>query len=394
MKDASCGLLKALGSKISDRPISFTMRVEDLPLCMELVTGAAVSVISMDDYKALFSSKVLTPTSLVLRTYTGEVVKPCGVIKVSVDHNGCHSQLPLHVLQQTGLPLIGRDWLRNIRLDWQSLNSVKPDTTRDIQRLLHKYQDVFSESLGQITEEEASLFLKEGTTPRFMKARTVPLALRPAVEKEIKKLVEMGIWKPVDTSEYGTPIVPVVKKDCTVRLCGDYKVTLNPYSNVDNYPLPRVDEVLSALACGQFYSKIDLSRAYQQVLMSPTSRRYLTVNTHKGLFEVNRLPFGIASAPALFQRIMDNLLKGLDGVICYLDDILITGRTEADHLKNLENLLERLRLRGVRIKKDNCEFLKREVRFLGHIIGANGVSTDPRKVQAILEAPRPEYRKQ
>ncbi|XP_064476257.1 uncharacterized protein K02A2.6-like [Ornithodoros turicata] len=155
-----------------------------------------------------------------------------------------------------------------------------------------------------------------------------------------------------------------------------------------------VDEMLSALAGGKLFSKIDLSRAYLQVLMSAASRKYLTVNTHKGLFEVNRLPFGVASAPALFQRIMDTMLKGLDGVVCYLDDILVTGRTEAEHMENLESVLKCLSSRGVRVKKEKCEFLKSELQFLGHVIGMNGISTAPEKVQAILEAPAPSDRKQ
>lgn len=142
------------------------------------------------------------------------------------------------------------------------------------------------------------------------------------------------------------------------------------------------------------FSKIDLSRAYQQVVMVKDSREHLTLNTHKGLFAVNRLAFGVASAPAIFQKVMDNMLKGLKGVICYLDDILVMGQNEREHLDNLDSLLSRLQERGVRIKTEKCEFLKPELQFLGHVISKRGISATPEKVKAVLEAPVPINKKQ
>lgn len=122
-------------------------------------------------------------------------------------------------------------------------------------------------------------------------------------------------------------------------MCGDYKTTVNPCLEVDRYPLLRIDDLLAALAGGEEFSKIDPSRAYQQVVLAENSRKHLTLNTHKGLYAMNRLPFGIASAPSIFQMIMDNMLKGFQGVSCYLDDILVTGKSKDEHLRNLEAVL-------------------------------------------------------
>ncbi|XP_064470249.1 uncharacterized protein K02A2.6-like [Ornithodoros turicata] len=376
-----------------DEPISFTVNVQNVPLNMELDTGAAVSVISQQDYQSCFPELQLCPTSVTLRTYTGQCVRPKGVINVEVQHHGQKCCLPLYVLTQQGPPLIGRNWLRDLRLDWSTLHYMRQDG-KGLADLLEKYAQIFTDELGEIQGEQATLILKEGAVPKFMKARSIPFALKPAVEKELEKLEKLGVIESVTSSRYASPIVPVVKTDGSIRLCGDYKASLNPCLETEVYPLPKIDEMLAALAGGKRFSKIDLSQAYQQVVVDEQSSQYLTLNTHKGLYRVKRLAFGISSAPSIFQRVMDNMLKDLEGVICYLDDILVTGSNEKDHLQNLERVLQRLDERGVRIKRKKCDFFKQELRFLGHVISDRGISTAPDKVNAILYAPAPKDKKQ
>ena len=105
--------------------------------------------------------------------------------------------------------------------------------------------------------------------------------------------------------------MPVLKKDGGIRICGDYKLTVNRAAKVDTYPLPRIEDLFTSLAGGKTFSKLDLAHAYQQVLLDETARKYVTINTQKGLFQYTRLPFGVSSAPAIFQRTMDNLLQGI-----------------------------------------------------------------------------------
>lgn len=152
-----------------------------------------------------------------------------------------------------------------------------------------------------------------------------------------------------------------------MRICGDFKVTVNPVLHIEHYPLPRIEDLFASLAGGQCFSKLDLSHAYLQMRVEEESRKFLTISTQKGLFQYNRLPFGIASAPAIFQRAMDQILQGLPNVHCYLDDILVTGRTEAEHLENLDAVLGRLEQFGLHAEKGKCDFFKESLEYLGHI---------------------------
>ena len=161
--------------------------------------------------------------------------------------------------------------------------------------------------------------------------------------------------EPIQFSQWATPIVPVVKQDGIVHFCGDYKATVNRALKSEVYPLPRIEELFAAMAGWKQFSKMDLSHAYQQlrsyIVLEEESQKLVTITTHKGLFKYNRLPFGISTAPAVFQRVMENLLQGLKYVAVYLDDILVTGRSRAEHLGTLEEVLKQLEKAGMRLKK-------------------------------------------
>ena len=162
-----------------------------------------------------------------------------------------------------------------------------------------------------------------------------------------------------------------MKRDGNIRLCGDYKVTVNQSLTPDSYPLPRLEDIFAALQNGKLFTKLDLSQAYQQLPLDEDSKKFTTINTHKGLFQYNRLPFGISTAPSIFQRLMENLLRDLPNVCVYIDDILISGKNEADHLHNLEQVLARLTSAGITLKHSKCIFATTSVEYLGHIIDSN-----------------------
>lgn len=173
----------------------------------------------------------------------------------------------------------------------------------------------------------------------------------------------------VEHSEWGTPIVPVLKADGSVKIFGDYKITVNPaLAPVDIYQLPRIGYLFAELQGGQYFSKTDLSQAYQQILVDSDTQKVLIISTHKGLFTYTRLLFGTRTAPSIFQKIIENLLRGISGVIAFILDILVTGCTNEEHLNRLESVFQKLLENGFHVNKQKCKFFQNQIEYLGHVI--------------------------
>ena len=131
---------------------------------------------------------------------------------------------------------------------------------------------------------EAKITIDPTVSPKFCRARTVPHALKPKVEVELKRLQQTGIIEPIKHSDWAAPIVPVVKKDVSVRICADYRLTVNQAAKPDTCPLPRVDDIFASLSDGKTFSKLDLANAYHQVPLESQSKQLVTINTHRGLY--------------------------------------------------------------------------------------------------------------
>ena len=295
--------------------------LNDVPVTMELDTGAAVSVINestFDSIRQVPGDSPLYPAKSKLKSYTGQEIQVQGTTQLRVRYKDKHLSLSIHVVSGNGPNLLGRDWLTSLEVNLQNLNSIS--STSPLQQLLASHPTVFGEDLGCYNGPPVKLAVNKDAQPTFYKARPVPFALRSKVEDELTRLQSQGIISPVKHSVWAAPIVPVLKNSGRVRLCEDYKLTINKASPTETYPLPVVDELFANLSGGKYFSKLDLSNAYLQFPLDDASKQYVTINTHKGLFQFNRLPFGVASAPAIFQRHMEMLLQGLPNVSVYIDD--------------------------------------------------------------------------
>ena len=325
-------------------------------------------------------------TKIKLKAYNGVRIPVCGEVHLPVVYEQQELVLPLIVVDGDGPPLLGRNWLEQLKLNWNSIFHVnKADTLSDV---LNRHKNVFDKRLGTIKGFKADIKLQDSAKPVFCKARPVPYALRQKVEEELDRLESLGVVKKVERSDWASPIVCMPKKDGSIRICGDFKVSVNQVLLDNPYPLPDTEDIFATLGSGTVFSKIDLSNAYQQMELNPESQHYLTVNTHKGLYAYQRLTYGIASAPALFQSTMDQILQGMDNVRCRIDDILI--RTEPlEHLQVLDEVLTRLEKHGILAKWSKCEFMVPSVEFLGYRVDGEGRHPTDEKIAAISEALSP-----
>ena len=378
-------------SKSASEPMSVIVQVNQRELTMEVDTGASVSLISEATYKQLWQDNCpkLNRTTVKLRTYSGEMLVVLGSITVDINYRSQEAQLPLLVVAGNGPSLLGKNWLQKIRLNWTELLHKVENEESALEEILLKHSEVFKEGLGLVKGYSAQIHVDPKSPPKFHKARPVAYSLRERVNDDLDRLQREGIIEPVEFSEWAAPIVPVVKANGSIRICGDYKTTVNAASKLDKYPLPRIDDLFSQLEGGKMFSKLDLSSAFQQIPLDEESKKFTTINTSKGLFQYTRLPFGISSAPSIFQRFMDSVLSGLHGVASYIDDIVVTGKTHQEHLQNLDSVLTRLERAGLRLNRTKSTFMLPNIQYLGHVISAEGIKPSQGKVSALLEAPAP-----
>ena len=290
----------------SPTPINVQVLVNGRQLTMEVDTGAAISIISEETRKTLFADQKLREASLVLKTYTGEPMQVVGQLNVRVKYGTQEAKLVLVVVGASNGPsLFGRNWLKYLSLDWSTIAAVQTARPTALDTLMKRHQQLFADELGTVEPYKATLQVQPDATPRFFKPRQVPFAIKAAIGEELDRLEQQGIIEKVSHSEWAAPIVAVPTG--RFHICGDYKVTVNQALLVEQYPLLKPEDLFATLAGGKVFSKLDLSQAYLQVQLDEKSTPYVTINTHQGLYRHTRLPFGIASAPALFQKMMDTV---------------------------------------------------------------------------------------
>ena len=372
----------------SGSPAIRNLEVNNVIIDFQIDTGAACTVINHHDFKKHFPNLQLEASPATLQTYSGQGIGVLGQIKVYVKYCDSEFELPLIVAEGCAPPLLGRNWLGVINPNWVEVLTLASESV-GINSLLDKYESVFNNDAGCLKDHKVKLHVNSNNPPKYMKARQPPYALRDQIQAELNRLENSGVIEKVQFSDWATPIVPILKKDNTIRICGDYKVTVNKIINQDEHPIPKLEDLTAKLAGGVKFSSIDFSHAYTQLQLDDESKDFTTINTHCGLFRYLRCPFGISSMPQIFQRTIEQVFKDIPYCAIYFDNMVISGANDEEHLNNLNSVFDIIHKKGLTIKREKCEFLKEKVEFLGHVLSAKGLQPLPQRIDAIKNAPEP-----
>ena len=366
------------------KPINKDVIINNFPVSMILDTGSSKSIMSYREFSKFNPKPTLNKTNIELLLYGNIKLDVQGVAEVTVNVDSKIQKLKLYVVKENGPNLLGRDWIEALNLNASVYAII--DNTKDI---LSEFPDLFANKLGKFNKYPVKLDIDPNIKPVFCKARPLPYIMKDKVNLAIDKMLKDEIIVPVNYAEWAAPVVPVLKPDNSVRLCGDYRLTVNKAAIIDKYPLPKIDELISSLNNCKVFSKLDMSQAYLQLCLDEDSKPLTTINTHRGLFQFNRLCFGVSSAPGIFQRVMENLLRDIPGVVCYLDDCVVAGLNREEHDSRLRMVFERFQEAGLKLRKEKCKLFTNKISYLGYILDSNGVHPNPDKVKAISEAPVP-----
>ena len=337
-------------------------------------TGADVTVMSHASYQSLGTR--LMPSNIKMKSASGPLT--ClGYFNAHVKRAGRQHTLQVYVVEELDVNLLGRD------------DAVQLQLVKRLDRVLK------ADSVGKLECLPVKIHLKEDAHPYSVHtARRVALPLLPAVKKELNRMLEDDVIEKVtEPSEWCAPLVPVVKnkggkEEPEVRLCIDFK-KLNRAIKRERYVMPTCEELLAKLSGNKVFSLLDAAAGFWQLPLEEDSRRLTTFITPFGRFRMKRLPFGIATAPEIFQERMEDLLQGCDGTVCYMDDILVFGKTAEEHNENLKRVLKRLQERGLMLNEAKCKCNQSRVRYLGFVVSEDGIRIDPDKISAIQELKPP-----
>lgn len=273
-----------------------------------------------------------------------------------------------------------------------SSNSViaHPETTSDSKSVIHQYEEkgIF-EGVGVVQDFTYKIDIDPTVRPVACAPRRLPPAVIPQVEEVTEKLLADGIIRKVEkATSWCSPIVVARKSDNSIRLCTDLR-NLNRAVLRPLYQIPSIDDVLSKVSGCRIFSKLDCNSAFHQIRVHEDSQELLTFGTPHGRYCWMRLPYGISSAPEVFQMMLDGVLKGIPGTYGYYDDILIAAKDPEEHEKILGQVFSSLLKAGITLNKSKCQFAQTSVHFLGHLISESGVQPSPAKVAAVRDMPEP-----
>jgi len=356
---------------------------ENVPVIID--SGASVDILDQRTWDTLKRSGVvnkLKDTQRNLFAYGSDVPLPViGVVTLPVSHDDVQIQCDFHVIRGNSGNLLSFKSAEDLQLLTVARN-IKTEQVMD------EFPNLF-DGIGKIKNKQVRLHVDDTVQPTRQPHRRIPFHVRKDVEDELKRLEDMDIIEKVDgPTPWVSPIVVVPKKSGGARLCVDMREA-NFAIKREKHIMPTLDDLISDLNGSRVFSKLDLTAGYHQLELHPDSRYLTTFSTHVGLRRYKRLSFGINTASEIFQNAISEIIQDIPHSRNISDDILVHGKTQAEHDATLRQVLVTLRDSGVTLNKSKCEFSKSEITFYGHVFGEKGLSPDPEKIKTIINTKPP-----
>ncbi|GBL76715.1 Retrovirus-related Pol polyprotein from transposon 17.6 [Araneus ventricosus] len=366
-----------------------TVQVNHKNIKFKIDSGADHTVLPANVFQNAFQNAKLEPPDKILCGPDRNPLKTLGKFKTNIEYKGKRCTEEIYVISNLQTCLLGKPALFSLGLG-PNLNSICLISAADPKA---KFPELFK-GLG-VMKGCYSIKLKPGAIPFAITCpRRVPIPLLKQTKAELERMVEEKVITPVlKPTEWCAPVVIVPKSDGNVRICVDL-IELNKNVMRELHPLPKAEYSLNLLTEAKIFSKLDANSGFWQIPLDKKSSYLTTFITPFGRFRFQRLPFGISSAPEHFQRRMSQMLEGIPGTICHMDDILIWGSTQEEHDQRLTEVCKRLKNSGMTLNAKKCIFSQTSIKFLGHIIDGQGIHPDPDKIAAIENYQPPTNKKE
>ena len=366
----------------NDEDWEVNLKISGRKVRFKIDTGAQCNVIPESIHRDICDKLERSKAKLV--TYAGHCLRPKGKCTLLSEYKGKYYDIKFQVVDKKVQPVLGLKSSVHLGLI-KRVGEVKKTKDQGIQE---KYADVF-EGLGCI-EGEQHIKIKEDAQPVVHAPRKVPVALREKVKEELRRMEKLDVIEKVtEPRAWVSSMVTIWKPEKQkIRICMDPK-DLNDAIQREHYPMKTIEEVMTRMPGAKVFSTLDAQCGYWQVKLDKKSSELCTFNTPFGRYAYKRLPFGINTAGEIFQRLMSEMFEDLEGVEVIVDDILVWGKDEEQHDQRLKRVLDRVREKHIRLNAQKCTFKAQKVNYMGHILTADGLNPDPKKVEAVIKMKKP-----